>query len=37
LTPIPGPQANDDGGIVRGAVDPNAARPAAGGANGPRS
>jgi hypothetical protein len=24
LTPIPGPQANDEGGIVRGAVDPNA-------------
>jgi hypothetical protein len=37
LTPIPGPQANDDGGIVRGAADPNAARPAAGGANGPRT
>ena len=36
LTPIPGPQANDDGGIVRGAADPNAARPA-GGANGPRT
>ena len=24
LTPIPGPQANDEGGMVRGAVDPNA-------------
>jgi hypothetical protein len=24
LTAIPGPQANDEGGIVRGAVDPNA-------------
>jgi hypothetical protein len=36
LTPIPGPQANDDGGIVRGAADPNAPRPA-GGANGPRT
>jgi len=37
LTPIPGPQANDDGGMIRGAADPNAARPAAGGANGPRT
>jgi hypothetical protein len=36
LTPIPGPQANDDGGIVRGAADPNAPRPA-GGVNGPRT
>ncbi len=36
LTPIPGPQANDDGGIVRGAADPNAPRPA-GGASGPRT
>jgi len=24
LTPIPGPQANDEGGMVRGAADPNA-------------
>lgn len=24
LTPIPGPQATDDGGVVRGAADPNA-------------
>ena len=37
LTPIPGPQANDDGGIVRGAADPNAPRPAGGGANGARN
>jgi len=36
LTPIPGPQANDDGGMIRGAADPNAPRPA-GGANGPRT
>ncbi len=37
LTPIPGPQANDDGGIVRGAADPNAAHPAGSGPNGPRT
>lgn len=37
LTPIPGPQANDDGGIVRGAADPNAPRAVGGGANGPRT
>ena len=37
LTPIPGPQANDDGGMIRGAADPNAPRPAGGGANGPRT
>ncbi|HTC45463.1 MAG TPA: hypothetical protein VK696_10475 [Steroidobacteraceae bacterium] len=30
LTPIPGPQANDDGGMIRGAADPNAPRPASG-------
>ncbi len=36
LTPIPGPQANDDGGMIRGAADPNAPRPA-GGANRPRT
>jgi len=29
LTAIPGPQANDDGTIQRGAIDPNAPRPAA--------
>ncbi|HEY1124851.1 MAG TPA: hypothetical protein VGE65_04405 [Sphingobium sp.] len=32
LTPIPGPQANDEGGMDRGAVDPNAPRPAGGAA-----
>jgi hypothetical protein len=37
LTPIPGPQANDDGGMIRGAADPNAPRPAGGAANGPRN
>ncbi len=36
LTPIPGPQANDDGGMVAGAPNPNAPRPAGGGAP-PRS
>jgi hypothetical protein len=30
LTPIPGPQANDDGGMIRGAADPNAPRSASG-------
>jgi hypothetical protein len=37
LTPIPGPQADDNGGMVRGAADPNAPRAGAGGANGPRT
>lgn len=32
LTPIPGPQANDEGGMDRGAPDPNAPRPAGGAA-----
>ncbi|MBO9574541.1 MAG: hypothetical protein J7494_02270 [Sphingobium sp.] len=36
LTPIPGPQANDEGGMDRGAADPNAPRPANSGAA-PRS